>query len=614
MLRNIYYDTNKSIIHLWEEIDGKRMYDNIPWTPYYFQKTKDKSDIKTLEGYNVKKVTFNDYKQYMNEQKEAINVYENSVMPTLQFLSERYYGINDEDFLLSRAKLKIYSLDIEVHSEDSFPHAEQAQYPIPAINIKCFNGDSYTWGIKPYNGKTEFKIDNGDIVKLHYFYCKNEPDLLKSFILWFHKNAPDVLTGWNISADTKVNSFGGFDLPYIVNRCKVLFGKDTKIYHKLSPISRFRSWVQKNTGAMYFDIAGVSVIDYMSIYKWYTPKNQENYKLETICQDELGIGKIDYTAYGHLRNLYHDNWDLYVEYNVIDDVRVEELEHKLGYIKLAHSLSLLCKTPLKSFNASVQQIEGLLLTYYRRNNLCAPYFAGGNQEHFPAAYVKSPQKGLHKWVIDIDIASSYPTSIIIMNMSPETYIGRIMNLREEQIIECCRNKRFDLPFQFVKTDGISKIEGKKLNNFNAMFKKKMITIAPCGTVFDNTKKGVYASVEKSVFFKRKEVKKKMLETKKEAYKYKNTNKEKYDYLMDKAAQYFSFQWALKIVLNQAFGVLAVPYCRYFNTNIAEAITSASKLTIKEGQSIVNRLLNNPSKYDELFNNELNKTIKEINNA
>jgi len=157
------------------------------------------------------------------------------------------------------------------------------------------------------------------------------------------------------------------------------------------------------------------------------------------------------------------------------------------------------------------------------------------------------------------------------------------------------------------------MDGKKLLTFTNMFKKKLITIAPCGTVFDNTKKGVYASVEKSIFFKRKEIKKKMIETKKEANKYEKTDKEKYDHLMDKAAQYFSFQWALKIVLNQAFGVLAVPYCRYFNTNIAEAITSASKLTIKEGQRIVNRLLNNPNEFDP-FNKELNDIIESINNS
>ena len=610
MFRNIFYDTMKAEIHLWEEINGSREYTSIPWVPYFYQKADVETGIKTLDGFNVKKKQFNTYKQFNTAQKEAFGIYENNVIPSLQFLSERYYGIPDEEMTVP--KLKIYSLDIEVYSEVGFPHAEFAKHPITAINVKEFGGKSYSWGAKKYNGEMDVKDSKGKQVKCEFVNCKNEPDLIKTFILWFHKNAPDVVTGWNICADTKTNTFGGFDFHYMINRCKKLFGEDTKIFHKLSPINKFRHWMKKNTNTMFFDIAGVSMIDYMSLYKWYTPKNQENYKLDTICKDELGVGKLDYSDYKDLKTLYEKNYELYIDYNVIDDVRIEELEDKLGYIKLAQSLSLLCKTPLKNYNASVQQIEGLLLTHYRRNKLVAPFFAGGQQTHFPAAYVKEPQKGLHNWVIDIDIASSYPTSIIIMNMSPETYMGRIMNLREDQILKCCHEKNFNIPFQFVKTDGISNMTDEKLKKFTALFQKKLITIAPCGTVFNNTKRGVYATVEKNVFFKRKSVKKMMIETKKEATNHKKSTK-KYKELKEQADRYFSLQWALKIVLNQAFGILAVPYSRYFNANIAEAITSASKNTIIEGQNITNRLLNSPEIFDE-FNDELNKVLESVNNS
>ena len=610
MFRNIFYDTKSSEIHLWEEINGSKEYTSIYWTPYFFQKCNEESDIKTIDGFNVKKRIFNTFSEYTNSQKEASNIYENNVIPTLQFLSERYYGIPDEE--MPTPNLKIYSIDLEIFSENGFPHATIADCPITAINIKSFGGDSYTWGLKPYNGKTKFNYVNkpGEI-SLNYSHCKNEPDLIKSFILWFHRHPPDILTGWNIASDNKTNRYGGFDLHYLVNRCHVIFGDDTTIYNKLSPISKFKKWTQKETNTMIFDIAGITIMDYMSLYKWYTPKNQENYMLQTICKDELGVGKLDYSSYGDLKNLYKENWDMYVEYNVYDNIRIEELESKLGYIKLAQSLSLLCKTPMKSYNASVQQIEGLLLTHFRRNNLCAPYFAGGTQEYFPAAYVKDPIKGLSNWVIDIDIASSYPTSIIIMNMSPETYIGRITSLTESEIVNSCKTKNFNKPFSMVKTNGISKFDEAKLSSFNEMFKRKIITIAPCGTVFDNTKKGIYASIEKHVFFKRKEIKKKMIQLKKESLQFEKTDPLKFKSMQEQAARYFSLQWALKIVLNQAFGVLAVPYCRYHNTNIAEAITSCSKNTIIEGQNFVNKLLNNPELSDE-FNNTLSSFIESVN--
>ena len=39
--------------------------------------------------------------------------------------------------------------------------------------------------------------------------------------------------------------------------------------------------------------------------------------------------------------------------------------------RMIQALSLLCKSPAKYYNAQTQLIEGLMLTYYRRNGLCA---------------------------------------------------------------------------------------------------------------------------------------------------------------------------------------------------------------------------------------------------
>jgi len=62
--------------------------------------------------------------------------------------------------------------------------------------------------------------------------------------------------------------------------------------------------------------------------------------------------------------------------------------------------------------------------------------------------------------------------------------------------------------------------------------------------------------------------------------------------------------ALKILINAVFGILAVPYSRYYNTNIAEAITSCGRYTIKSGERFCNDILNKP---DE----RLLKLMKEI---
>jgi len=526
------------------------------------------------------KKDFHTYHDYYNFQSNN-TCYENKVRPEIQFLTERYYDIPDDEVVVP--DLKIYSIDIEVLTSKGFPNSKK---PIDPITIISFSDNIkkkvMSFGIKEYTGNKE----NVEFIK-----CEDEKDLLKKFFLYIHRNPCDVLSGWNI---------WNFDLPYIINRSKILFKNSPHVL--MSPVKIVKTWKQKNSDELNIDIAGVCILDYYSIYKWYSPNKPENYQLGYISEIELGVGKLDYSEYSSLNELFNKNWNKYVEYNIIDCERVRQLEDKLGYIKLVQSLSLLTKTPMKYYNVMTQLIEGAMLVYFRRKNLCAPIFMGGTQETFEAAYVKDPQKGMHNWVTSVDITSSYPSHIIALNMSVETYIGRIMGLKESYIIECVKNKEF-MPFDmFKENSGIVKMEDKKLTNFNKVLKKGLIAIAPCGSIFSTSKIGVISEVEREVFFKRKEIKTLMRDLRNQASQM-HDGKEK-EGVLERAQELFSFQWALKIWLNAVFGATSVPYSRYFNINMSEAITSCGRHTIKEGERFINELLNNPNK-------ELENIILEI---
>jgi len=568
IFKNIYYNNKYSIIHLWEQINGKDLHTKINWVPYVFVPSND-SNIKTIDGIKVRKKEFNTYYDYYEWQKNSsVTMYENKVRPEIQFLAERYYDIPDDN--LSVPDLKVYYLDIEVKAAEGFPSANEAKDPITIITIYDDKlKKSISFGIKPLIEKVKNNI---------FVWCKTEEELLIKFLKYINKYSCDVLSGWNI---------WNFDLPYIINRTNKLFGSNKKIYNLLSPINVVRTWKQKNTGEINIDIAGVSIIDYYNIYKWYSPNKLENYTLEYVCQYELGVGKVKYI--GTLNDLYVNEWNKYVKYNITDCKRVSELEDKLGYIKLIQSLSLLSKAPAKYYNTMTQLIEGALLTHYRRNNMCAPFFAGGSQETFEAAYVKEPAVGMHSWVIDIDITSSYPSHIITLNMSNETYIGRITGLKESQIVYYVKEQEFRPFTMFKEITGISEVKGIKLTNFNKALRKGLIAIAPCGSVFSTSKIGVIPQVERNVFFKRKELKQKRSKLRSKIANMDNC--EKKDRIIEKAQELFSSQWALKIWLNAVFGILAVPYSRYFNTNIAEAITSCGRHTIKQGEKFVNEYYN-----------------------
>jgi DNA polymerase elongation subunit (family B) len=464
--------------------------------------------------------------------------------------------------------LKYNSNNFMVRS--GFPNVSKAENPVVLISIKnSITGHTVTFGEKEYTGSTD---------NLTYIQCEEEKELLRKFFTFLHKNPPNVISGWNCM---------GFDLPYLINRDKLI--NNGNYYTLMSPLRVVRTWESKKNNELNIDIAGITILDYLDIYKWYTPHNLERHSLEYVSQFELGVGKLDYSDSAEgLRELYHNDWNKYVDYNIVDCERVNDLGKKLGYIRLIQSLSLLTRVPMRYYNAMTSLIEGLMLTYYRRNNLCAPYLEGGSQETFEAAYVKEPHKGFHSWLFSIDIQSSYPSHIITLNMSTETYYGRIMAMTEDEIVHCMKNKEFPSEVVIRKGYDVDRMKGDRLKKFNEAIKRGLFSVAPCGTMFINNRPGVISTVEHNVFDKRIQIKQLMRKAKKG----------------EKRERYFAIQQSLKIILNAVFGATSVPYSRYFNTDIAEAITSCGRYTIKSGEKYVNNILGKP-------NSELKELIKKL---
>ena len=104
------------------------------------------------------------------------------------------------------------------------------------------------------------------------------------FMKFWIKNYPDVITGWNCKF---------FDLPYLVNRIKLL--TDEKVIKKLSPwniVEEQKVEVRGREQTVY-TLFGISNLDYLDLYTRYIPQRQESYKLNFIGNVELGTGKDD---------------------------------------------------------------------------------------------------------------------------------------------------------------------------------------------------------------------------------------------------------------------------------------------------------------------------------
>jgi DNA polymerase elongation subunit (family B) len=163
----------------------------------------------------------------------------------------------------------------------------------------------------------------------------------------------------------------------------------------------------------------------------------------------------------------------------------------------------------------------------------------------------------------------------------------------QMIVNHTRKKEYP-EFFILKDNGIEHYTDKKLKKFNTILNRKLISIAPNGAVFLNQPKSVTAILLKKTYMER--VKQKGLKAKfKNKAREFEKNSDEFNHYMELSNEKHALQWAIKILINSFFGVTGVPYCRYCNVNIAEAITSCGRHTIQQSEIFVNELFNNPEK-------------------
>ena len=196
--------------------------------------------------------------------------------------------------------IKIFTVDIECTAENGFPDVENPTEELLAITVKNqSNKQIITWGTG------EFKTDRSDVT---YIKCKNEKSLIMEFMKFWIKNYPDVITGWN----TKF-----FDIPYLFNRIRNLV--DEKVLKRFSPwnLVERETIVVIGRPQTYYAIFGISMLDYLDLYKWFIPTRQESYRLDFIGELELGRGKDD-AGYDTFKDWYTKDFQSFVDYNIQD--------------------------------------------------------------------------------------------------------------------------------------------------------------------------------------------------------------------------------------------------------------------------------------------------------
>ena len=523
--------------------NGRRYEHRDEFFPTLFVKSKKDSKYKTLSGESVEEVhpgSVRDcrefYKRY--DEVDGFEIYGNDRY-IYQYISEKY---PEDEIKFDISQIKLVTLDIETTAERGFPDVESASEEILAITIQDYTTKQIiTWGVKPFLNKQK---------NVTYHHCPTEHELLSNFINYWMQDVPDVVTGWNIQL---------FDIPYICKRLNRVLGE------KL--MKRFSTWGLVTEGEIFiqgrkqitFDVGGLTQLDYLDLYKKFTYKAQESYRLDYIAEVELGQKKLDHSEFDTFKDFYTKGWQKFIEYNIVDVELVDRLEDKMKLIELALTMAYDAKVNYADVFYQVRMWDNIIYNYLKKRDIVIPPKSRASKnEKYAGAYVKEPIPGKYDWVVSFDLNSLYPHLIMQYNISPETLLDE-----RHPTVNVDRILNEEMNFELYKSNAVCAN--------GAMYRKDI--------------RGFLPELMEKMYGDRVIFKKRMLQAK-QAYEKTPTKA-----LEKEIARCNNIQMAKKISLNSAYGAIGNQYFRYYKLANAEAITLSGQVSIRWIERKMNEYLN-----------------------
>jgi DNA polymerase elongation subunit (family B) len=533
--------------------NGKHFMTREKFNPTLFVPSQKKTKYQTLNGEYVEAVqpgSVRDCREFVKRYDgvENFKIYGNTQY-IYQYISEMY---PEEELKFDISKVKVTTLDIEVASENGFPDVESAAEEVLLITIQDYSSKQIrTWGMGPFKNQQKNVI---------YRSFDNEHDLLMDFINWWmiEDNTPEVVTGWNIEL---------YDIPYLVRRLDRVLGE--KLMKRMSPwglVTEDEVYISGRKHISY-DVGGISQLDYLNLYKKFTYKAQESYRLDYIASVELGQKKLDHSEFDTFRDFYTKGWQKFVEYNIIDVELVDRMEDKMKLIELALTMAYDAKANYSDVFSQVRMWDTIIYNYLKKRNIVIPPKERSDKDSkYAGAYVKEPIPGMYDWIVSFDLTSLYPSLIMEFNISPETLIEeKHPNTSVDKVL----NK--EITFEMYKD----------------------YAVCPNGSMYRKDVRGFLPELMEKIFKERSIYKKKMLVAKQQYEKTPTKELEK------EIARCNNIQMARKIQLNSAYGSVGNNFFRYYKLANAEAITLSGQVAIRWIENKMNAYLNKLLKTDEI---------------
>lgn len=364
MYKNIYIEdryNDEPLVHIWDDKEGHFKFN---YEQYVYVKSSD-GEYTSLYGDSLEKVprSYIDrgtQKRLEETYGEGKAVFQSDLKLETAVLSELYRS--DET---PSEDVEVLFFDIEVSMEGSLPNIDTAQNPVTSVAYTVKSTDEST--VLIWDPENDLDVIEREGVEVIPF--EDEDEMLYYLVEHWRDIKPDIISGYNSDY---------FDVPYLYRRINRILGNS--VANKLSPIGEVDYLKNRDR----FVIAGVSSLDYLSLYKNFTFTEKDSYSLDNVSKDELDRGKIEYQG----REVELDNGDTvviqdlddlkkydidgFIEYNLEDVHLVRDLDRKFDFIELARKICHMGRVPYEDIYMSSRYIDGAFITRLNQNGIVAP--------------------------------------------------------------------------------------------------------------------------------------------------------------------------------------------------------------------------------------------------
>jgi len=531
--------------------------DMVKYIPKLYIPTKEKTEFRSIvtrENLKVQKF------KSMSEYRDAVKMYETTGIKLHGNKSQEFgyiqetFGIpteNDHEFRTLYIDIETAVLDMEtdkaITKNDWKPLGERAAMAV-VTSIQMFDTKTkmfYILGLnKEWENKNNFEPNAG---KVKYINCKTEEELLKLYITIQSRINPTVIVGWNSI---------GYDYPYLTMRVirkldkrddLYIWDKNKKIWSfnsetlnggavkQLSPVNSIvHRVVNTNYGIRdEFDWQGYILEDYQELYKKYADAKLTSYSLSSVAGHELGQDKVNHDEFADFADFYLNNFNLFIEYGIMDVQLLVDLNDKLKLIDLAKYLSYICGVSMPDVKGTVKQwvsfmfnesyinkeilplknhfkdIDTTFLEYAVSANYTGPrkeeykrLLADKelNGQKFIGGWVKGTGK-FWKWVFSLDYTSLYPSAQMWANIGIDTVIEvkdlhpELLELRAKYFIYYDKSieakKIEELDYRFIR----EVLNNKEVRDeIHEVLTRHNVSATPNGMFFTKAKRSTMSTI------------------------------------------------------------------------------------------------------------------------